>query len=118
MKALIRKWDINYLYWNDTSEYLLNNNLCRLKDIQDLFMDTGMGSDAYSVIELKMIEQILSTNNDDRRILLEEAAGISGIVLARRPRPRRGLCATRGLGQRRQHGPRSVCHLPNYGSAS
>ena len=59
------------------SEYLLNKVPCRLKDIQDLFMDTGMGADAYSVIELKMIETILSDKTDERRRLFEEAAGVT-----------------------------------------
>ena len=58
------------------SEYLLNGAQCRLKDIQSLFTDKGMGSGAYSVIELKMVEQILSNSNTDRRLLFEEAAGI------------------------------------------
>lgn len=65
------------LYRNGESEYLLNKVPCRLKDITDLFADTGMGSDAYSVIELKMIEQILSDNAEERRKLFEEAAGIT-----------------------------------------
>jgi len=59
------------------SEYLLNKVPCRLKDILDLFMDTGMGSDAYSVIELKMVESILSDKTDERRRLFEEAAGVT-----------------------------------------
>ena len=59
------------------SEYLLNKVSCRLKDIVDLFMDTGMGSDAYSVIELKMVETILSDKTDERRRLFEEAAGVT-----------------------------------------
>ena len=59
------------------SEYLLNKVTCRLKDILDLFMDTGMGSDAYSVIELKMVETILSDKTDERRRLFEEAAGVT-----------------------------------------
>jgi chromosome segregation protein len=59
------------------SEYYLNKNLCRLKDIRDLFMDTGMGSDAYSVIELKMVESILSDNSEERRRLFEESAGVT-----------------------------------------
>ena len=59
------------------SEYYLNKTLCRLKDIRNLFMDTGMGSDAYSVIELKMVEEILSDNTDERRRLFEEAAGVT-----------------------------------------
>ena len=63
-------------YRSGESEYLLNNRLVRLKDIIDLFADTGMGSDAYSVIELKMVEQILSDNAEERRRLFEEAAGI------------------------------------------
>jgi chromosome segregation protein len=64
------------LYRSGDSEYLLNNRQVRLKDIIDLFADTGMGSDAYSVIELKMVEQILSDNAEERRRLFEEAAGI------------------------------------------
>lgn len=64
------------LFRNGDSEYLLNNTQCRLKDILDLFMDTGIGSDSYSVIELKMVDAILSGKVDDRRAMFEEAAGI------------------------------------------
>jgi chromosome segregation protein len=59
------------------SNYLLNGVPCRLKDITSLFMDTGMGADAYSVIELKMVNDILSHRTQDRRKLFEEAAGIT-----------------------------------------
>ncbi|MBN2028741.1 chromosome segregation protein SMC [bacterium] len=65
------------LYRSGESEYILNKNTVRLKDIQDLFMDTGIGADAYSVIELKMVEDILSEKAEDRRRLLEEAAGVT-----------------------------------------
>ncbi|MCG8372721.1 MAG: chromosome segregation protein SMC [Balneolales bacterium] len=65
------------LFRSGDSEYLINNTPCRLKDIMDLFMDTGMGSDAYSVIELKMVEEILNDKNNDRRRLFEEAAGVT-----------------------------------------
>ncbi|MCH7732805.1 MAG: chromosome segregation protein SMC [Candidatus Marinimicrobia bacterium] len=65
------------IYRNGESSYMINRSSCRLKDIQDLFMDTGMGADAYSVIELKMIEDILSETADDRRRMFEEAAGIN-----------------------------------------
>jgi len=65
------------VYRSGESEYYLNKTLCRLKDIRDLFMDTGMGSDAYSVIELKMVETILSDKADERRRLFEEAAGVT-----------------------------------------
>lgn len=65
------------IYRSGESEYLLNKVPCRLKDILDLFMDTGMGADAYSVIELKMIESILSDRTDERRRLFEEAAGVT-----------------------------------------
>lgn len=65
------------VYRSGESEYLLNKVPCRLKDILDLFMDTGMGSDAYSVIELKMVEVILSDKTDERRRLFEEAAGVT-----------------------------------------
>jgi len=65
------------LYRSGDSDYLLNQVPCRLKDILDLFADTGMGSDAYSVIELKMIEEIISNKSEERLKLFEEAAGIT-----------------------------------------
>ncbi|HLF19390.1 MAG TPA: AAA family ATPase, partial [Bacteroidota bacterium] len=65
------------VYRSGEGEYFLNKTLCRLKDIRDLFMDTGMGSDAYSVIELKMVESILSDSSDERRRLFEESAGVT-----------------------------------------
>ncbi len=65
------------VYRNGESEYFINNNLCRLKDITDLFIDTGMGANAYSIIELKMIEDMLSENPEERKRLFEEAAGVN-----------------------------------------
>lgn len=72
------------LFRNGDSEYLLNKTQCRLRDIVDLFMDTGMGANAYSVIELKMIETILSDRADERRRLFEEAAGVTKYKVRRR----------------------------------
>jgi chromosome segregation protein len=72
------------LFQDGTSEYLLNRAECRLKDIRDLFMDTGMGADAYSVIELKMIDDLLSESTEERRRLFEEAAGITRYKRRRR----------------------------------
>src|SRR5690606_14879622 len=72
------------LFRSGESEYLLNGVKCRLQDILDLFMDTGMGAGAYSVIELKMIEEILSENAQDRRRLFEEAAGITKYKIRRK----------------------------------
>lgn len=72
------------LYRNGESDYLLNQVPCRLKDIVDLFADTGMGSDAYSVIELKMIEEIINNKSDERLRLFEEAAGITRYKQRRR----------------------------------
>jgi chromosome segregation protein len=65
------------LYRSGESEYLLNKAQVRLKDIHDLIMDTGIGADMYSVIELKMVEDIISEKAEDRRKLLEEAAGVT-----------------------------------------
>ena len=65
------------LYRSGESEYLLNNTPCRLKDIRELFMDTGIGADAYSVIEQGKVELLLQTSKQDRRAIFEEAAGIS-----------------------------------------
>lgn len=59
------------------SEYFINKTPCRLKDIKDLFFDTGMGSHAYSVIERSMVDNILSDSTGHRRFLFEEAAGIT-----------------------------------------
>ena len=64
------------LYRSGESQYLINKTPVRLKDIQDIFMDTGMGANSYSVIELKMVESILSENKQERRLLLDEAAGV------------------------------------------
>lgn len=72
------------LYRSGDSEYAMNGVTCRLRDIMDLFMDTGMGAGAYSVIELKMIDEILSENTDDRRRLFEEAAGVTKYKVRRR----------------------------------
>jgi chromosome segregation protein len=58
------------------TEYYLNGTKVRLKDIRNLFVDTGIGPDAYSVIELKMVDAILSSVKNERRKLFEEAAGI------------------------------------------
>ncbi|SEL16920.1 chromosome segregation protein SMC [Parapedobacter koreensis] len=65
------------LYRNGESEYRLNDVKCRLKDITDLFLDTGIGADSYSIIELKMIDEIINNKENSRRNLFEEASGIS-----------------------------------------
>ena len=72
------------LYRSGESEYFINRNNCRLKDISNLFIDTGLTSDAYSVIELNMIEQILSDKDDSRRNMFEEAAGVNKYKSKRR----------------------------------
>ncbi|MEO6694881.1 MAG: AAA family ATPase, partial [Ignavibacteria bacterium] len=63
-------------YRSGDTEYFLNGTKVRLKDIKELFADTGIGPDAYSVIELKMVETILSDIKHERRKLFEEAAGV------------------------------------------
>lgn len=77
------------LFRDGESNYLLNNTLCRLKDIVDLFMDTGMGADSYSVIELKMVEAILSGKPEERRHLFEEAAGVTKYKVKRKEATRK-----------------------------
>lgn len=72
------------LFRNGDSQYLLNKVKCRLRDIIDLFMDTGMGADSYSVIELKMVEALLSGKIDERRHLFEEAAGVNKYKVRRK----------------------------------
>ncbi|HCO24293.1 MAG TPA: chromosome segregation protein SMC, partial [Gimesia maris] len=65
------------LWKNGDSEYLLNRNPVRLKDIRDLFMGTGAATSAYSIIEQGRVDQILQANAATRRVVFEEAAGIS-----------------------------------------
>lgn len=65
------------LFRSGESEYLLNRTPCRLKDIVDLFADTGMGANAYSVIQQHMIDALISDKAEERRVLFEEAAGIT-----------------------------------------
>lgn len=64
------------VYRSGESEYFLNKQACRLKDIHELFMDTGIGKDAYSMIGQGKIDEILSSKSEDRRAIFEEAAGI------------------------------------------
>jgi chromosome segregation protein len=65
------------LFRSGDSEYLLNGKLCRLRDIQELFMGTGLGPETYALIEQGRIGQILSSRPTDRRAIIEEAAGIT-----------------------------------------
>ena len=65
------------IYRSGESEYRINNKVCRLKDIRELFMDTGVGNRGYSIIEQGQIEQLVGASKTDRRIVFEEAAGIS-----------------------------------------
>jgi chromosome segregation protein len=65
------------LFRSGESEYLLNKVPCRLKDIADLFVDTGMGAHSYSVIQQDMIDSVISDKAEERRFLFEEAAGVT-----------------------------------------
>jgi chromosome segregation protein len=65
------------LFRDGTSEYQINNNTARLKDVRELFLDTGVGVDAYSVIEQGRVAAMLEANPEERRLIFEEAAGIS-----------------------------------------
>ena len=72
------------LYRSGESEYLIDGQVCRLKDIHDLLMDTGLGAKAYAIIEQGKIGMILSSRPTDRRQLIEEAAGITKYKARRR----------------------------------
>ena len=65
------------LFRNGDSEYRLNDIPCRLKDITNLFMDTGVSNDSYAIIELGMVDEILNDRDHSRRKLFEQASGIS-----------------------------------------
>ncbi len=72
------------LFRSGDSDYLLNRVPCRLKDIQNLLMDTGLGAHAYSVIEQGMMDEIISDKPEERRRLFEEAAGVTRYKVQRR----------------------------------
>lgn len=72
------------LFRSGESDYLLNKVPCRLLDIQNLLMDTGLGPGAYSVMEQGMVDEIISEKTDNRRRILEEAAGITKYKIRRR----------------------------------
>src|SRR5512136_1868940 len=65
------------LYRSGESEYLINKVPCRLRDITDLFLDTGIGVNGYSIVEQGRVEHLIRANPEDRRFLIEEAAGIA-----------------------------------------
>ena len=65
------------LFRSGDSEYLLNGKICRLRDIQDIFMGTGLGGESYAIIGQERIGQLLSAKPHDRRAIIEEAAGIT-----------------------------------------
>lgn len=64
------------VYRSGESEYLLNKQQCRLKDITDLFMDSGLGKEAFSIISQGRVDEILNSRPEDRRLIFEEAAGV------------------------------------------
>lgn len=80
-------------YKSGESEYRLNDVSCRLKDIQNLFMDTGISTDSYAIIELAMVDDIIRDKENSRRRMLEQAAGIS-IYKTRKKEARQKLDAT------------------------
>src|ERR1044071_5860150 len=65
------------LFRSGESEYFMNKTQCRLKDIRELFLDTGIGEEGYSIMEQGRVEYILSARPEERRELFEEAAGVS-----------------------------------------
>jgi chromosome segregation protein len=77
------------LYRSGESEYLLNRKPCRLRDVRELFMDTGVGVDAYSLIEQGKVDVLLQSNPQERRVIFEEAAGISKYKAKRREAERK-----------------------------
>ena len=64
------------IYRSGENEYFINNNKCRLKDIVDLFLDSGVGKESFNIISQGEVDKILSESKDDRRLVFEEAAGI------------------------------------------
>lgn len=79
------------VYRSGDSEFFINNQPCRLKDIVDLFMDSGVGREAFSIISQGKVEEILSSKAEDRRMIFEDAAG----VLKYKTRKKKGRAKTK-----------------------
>jgi chromosome segregation protein len=77
------------VFRDGTGEYLLNRQLCRLKDIQDLVLGTGVGAHAYSLIQQGMVDSLLSERAEERRVIFEEAAGVTRYKTRRRAAERK-----------------------------
>jgi len=77
------------MYRSGESEYSINKTPCRLKDITELFMNTGVGREGYSIIGQGRIDEILSARSDERRLVFEEAAGITKYKARRREAERK-----------------------------
>ena len=77
------------LYRDGTSEYLLNKTVVRLRDVTELFLGTGVGARAYSIVEQGRIGQVVSARPEDRRVIIEEAAGTTKYKQRRRQAERK-----------------------------
>ena len=94
------------LYRSGESEYSINGQPVKLRDVRELFFDTGIGKSAYSIMEQGKIDQLLSTKPEERRYVFEEAAGITPIPRAAARRPSAKLEKTEGEHASRRGHPR------------
>ena len=85
------------LHRSGESEYLVNREPARLKDIQEIFMDTGAGSKGFSIIEQGAIGRIITAKPEDRRTLIEEAAGITKFKVRKRESQRKLISTEQNL---------------------
>ncbi|MBT7892640.1 MAG: AAA family ATPase, partial [Deltaproteobacteria bacterium] len=85
------------LYRSGESQYLINKTACRLTDIRELFMDTGIGSKGYSIIEQGKIDQIVTSRAEDRRSIIDEAAGIVKFKVKRKEAERKFAASKQNL---------------------
>ncbi len=90
------------LFRDGSSQYLINKKRCRLRDIRELFMDTGIGTDAYSIIEQGRVDVLLQANAQQRREIFEEAAGISKFRARKKEAERKLEKTTQNLALARQ----------------
>ena len=96
------------LYRDGTSEYLINKTQVRLRDITELFLGTGVGTKAYSIVEQGRIGQIVSSRPEDRRLFIEEAAGITKYKQRRKQAERKMELTRQNLLRITTSSPRSI----------